>query len=404
MILNSIQIKNFKAIRDSGSVKLKPLTVIIGNNGSGKSSLIEAMETYQTYVSRGLDEAMQRFLGLEHVQNKYAKPDSPISFQFKVRLPKELAKGQASLGLKVATNSSKDRYEVLEESLQSKGMGLDLVWPSKGEEPALGGMPHNFDNFGVRSLLQSVNIGKATNVFFNFVASWQSFSLQPEQMGMPRPQSRFVSGHITLARDGSNIAEYLLNLRDRSPSTLEKIIDAMAFVLPYGHDLQPAITSELERKAWLQLSEGHFKVPGWMLSTGTLRALSLFAVLMDPALSSVLLIEELENGLDPRTIGLVVDLMRTATMSGRLQVIATTHSPYLLDMLELDDVLLCERGVNGPMFTWPSSRAEMQIWRNNFMPGKLYTMNALQHEPKAPIADDIRQEGEAPARGWGEEE
>ena len=90
--------------------------------------------------------------------------------------------------------------------------------------------------------------------------------------------------------------------------------------------------------------------------------------------------------------------------SGRTQVIATTHSPYLLDMLDLDDVLLCERGQKGPAFSWPASRKEMNAWRDRFMPGKLYTMNALQHEPKAPIADDIPQEGEAPARGWGEEE
>lgn len=66
MILDSIKVKNFKAIRDSGLVKFGTLTAFIGNNGAGKSSLIEALETYQVVVSDGLDVAMQRFMGRAH--------------------------------------------------------------------------------------------------------------------------------------------------------------------------------------------------------------------------------------------------------------------------------------------------------------------------------------------------
>ena len=155
--------------------------------------------------------------------------------------------------------------------------------------------------------------------------------------------------------------------------------------------------------ATVQLLEDKYEIPGWLMSSGSLRVLPLIATLLDPEPPPVVFIEEVENGLDPRTVGLVVDLMRSAASSGRSQVIATTHSPYLLDMLDLDDVLLCERGPKGPAFSWPASRKEMKAWRDRFMPGKLYTMSALQHEPQAPIADNKPQEGEAPARGWGED-
>ena len=96
--------------------------------------------------------------------------------------------------------------------------------------------------------------------------------------------------------------------------------------------------------------------------------------------------------------------MRSAATRGKTQVIATTHSPYLLDMLDLDDVLLCERGPKGPAFSWPASRKEMKAWRDRFLPGKLYTMSALQHEPQASIADDNPLESEAPDGGWGDGE
>ncbi len=56
--LLSFCLKNFKAVQNSKTIKFTPLTVLIGNNGSGKSSIVEAMETFQSIVLNGLDEAM----------------------------------------------------------------------------------------------------------------------------------------------------------------------------------------------------------------------------------------------------------------------------------------------------------------------------------------------------------
>ena len=67
--IQSFRLQNFKAVRDSGTVKFGPLTVFIGNNGSGKSSLIEGLETFRDIVLHGLDEGMRRWRGFEHVWN-----------------------------------------------------------------------------------------------------------------------------------------------------------------------------------------------------------------------------------------------------------------------------------------------------------------------------------------------
>ena len=72
LALRSARIKNFKAIRDSGEIMLAPLTVFIGGNGSGKSSFIEALLTYQLLVESGLDAAMNRWRGFENIRNKPA--------------------------------------------------------------------------------------------------------------------------------------------------------------------------------------------------------------------------------------------------------------------------------------------------------------------------------------------
>ena len=93
------------------------------------------------------------------------------------------------------------------------------------------------------------------------------------------------------------------------------------------------------------MTEADFTVKGWLLSTGTLRILALLALFRHPEPPPLIIIEEIENGLDPRSVHLIVEEIRRVTESGRSQVILTTHSPYLLDLLDL--VAYCAGGASG---------------------------------------------------------
>ncbi|OPZ45339.1 MAG: hypothetical protein BWY92_01992 [Firmicutes bacterium ADurb.BinA052] len=120
-------------------------------------------------------------------------------------------------------------------------------------------------------------------------------------------------------------------------------------------------------------------LPGWVLSGGTLRLLALLAALRTPAGPSVLFIEELENGLDPRAIGFVVEEIRSAVTAGDRQVILTTHSPYLLDKLSLEHIVTVERPDGGsPIFRRPTEEEELRQWATKFSPGSLYSMGMLR--------------------------
>lgn len=63
-----------------------------------------------------------------------------------------------------------------------------------------------------------------------------------------------------------------------------------------------------------------------------------------------MLIEELENGLDPRTLNLLKGEFEAANDAG-IQIIATTHSPYLLDSVPLESVVLVDRVDGQPSFS-----------------------------------------------------
>lgn len=372
MKLQSIRVQNFKALIDSRVVKLGPLAVFVGNNGSGKSSLIEALETYQAIVLHGLDAAMNRWLGIEHVRHKASQAVSPIIFKLAIgSTPRKVTRCELQIGNDAAANNI---YIKTEEIFSAPDKRV-----SQGTYQA-----QILGTAVVRKLVVSASLLSAPQVPFvaevaNHIAAWQFLTLQPEVMGVSQPQQR-TGGGVRLRKDGSNIADYLLEIRKLSIPAFEGIVQAMAYVLPYARDLQAAVTSELERKAYLQLTESDFKVPGWMLSTGTLRVLALLAVLRHPNPPPLIVIEEIENGLDPRSIHLLIEEIRSAVTSGVTQVILTTHSPYLLDLLKLDQITLVARDASGePSFHRPNDSDSLRRWALEFAPGRLYTMGKL-HE------------------------
>jgi predicted ATPase len=384
-MLKSIRLKNFKAIQDSKTIRLTPLTVFIGNNGSGKSSIIEGLETYKTIIESGLHEAMLPWRGFEHIRNKAVthklqksngdRPyeTNPIEFNlvwqdYHTAMTVTVGAGGNEQFIQAETTTISKKL-ASKRIIDRASFALTVREESQQEN-----LP---DDLSMISLDR-----KFHSDLYQTLSRWQFLNLNPYSMGFPLPQRR-TGGQIHLAKDGSNIAEYLLSIYNLDKSAFNGIVETLQYVLPYARDLQPSITSELERNVYLQLTEADFKIPGWLLSTGTLRVLSLLAVLRHPNPPPLIAIEEIENGLDPRTIHLIVNEIRNVVESGISQVLVTTHSPYLLDLLTLSQIVLVERDSKGqPIFNRPDNQESLQGWSEQFSPGKLYTMGALSQEEK----------------------
>jgi predicted ATPase len=365
--LQAFRLRNFKAVRDSGEVHFTPLTVLIGKNGSGKSSLIEALETFQNVIQQGIDDAFIPWKGFESVWNK-AVSHKPTEDQVGKISPSNPMEFEA-VGLtdaipfqgKIEINKDEKRDQIFITN-QDFDTPLNPPKVEKSKEMA--------PEFHVRDL-----------AWHRFVYKWQFISLEPSRMLEPKPQRRSLR-EIRLAKDGSNIAQYLQSIADTEPTALEGIVEALKAVLPYADDLRPAITSELERNVYLTLTEKGLKEPlgGWLLSQGTLRILALFAVLRHPKPPSVVFIEELENGLDFRTVQMLVEEIRQFVNGTGRQVVVTTHSPYLLDLVPLSQVVLVTRKAKGPSFWRPTESKELREWAEDYGPGSLFTMGRLQQK------------------------
>ena len=312
--LQSFRLNNFKAVRDSGVIRFTPLTVFIGNNGSGKSSLIEGLEMFQQIVLSGIDAAIQPWRGFEHVWNKAVehklkkdrKTSNPMSFKIKGTYRRGLVSD-----IPVEVNL------LLDMDHQGNTIGIrELKVKSPEEGPPVGLMGDSFPEYRISG-------DKRLQML---ASSWQFLTILPQHMQYPVLQKR-TKGGVELSKDGANIAEYFESIRNADVSIFRGIIETLQGVLPYADDLQPAITSELERNFYLTLKEKGIedKLPGWLLSQGTLRVLALLCVLRHPNSPPVIVIEEIENGLDPRTIHLIIDEIRNFVQTGKGQVLSLIH-------------------------------------------------------------------------------
>lgn len=398
-MLKSFRLKKFKAIRDSKKVKFTPLTVLIGDNGSGKSSLVEGLQTYHQIVTVGLDKAMKMWRGFEYAThppldsgrtvNGQSTKINPIEFElcglYSSPMSKESQPSNYSTLMKVNKEPSTESIFIQKEIVNYRNKKV-LQRSSTGVIQYI----NNEMRFGIRpdqAIISDGGIyyyarGLTDDELFDDLMGygisfdWQFVTLNPWLMVEPR-QIQLTAGPIRLQSDGSNVAEYLHHILQWYPDEFDGILEALQYVLPYMKDLKPIITDVVGRQTYLQMSEQDFNVPGWLLSTGTIRLLALLALFRHPEPPQLIVIEEIENGLDPRTIHLIVEELRNLVESGRSQVIVTTHSPYLLDLLPLEYILLVERVDGQPTFTRPGEREEVVEWAKKFSPGRLYTMEAL---------------------------
>lgn len=400
--LQTFRLRNFKAVRDSGVVKFSPLTVFIGNNGSGKSSLIEGLETFQSIVVDGLDEAMNRWRGFENVLNSVNlreelkrkeegnrrrlvnQVEVTLEHQMQFDFVCKLFRASMSIGIKPET----EELAILSEAffINSRSYIQDgkrqTAWSANLITRDAEGLEtdHHLADHISKDLIKPMKFALDQSIFVHqggyFPQSWQFLNLSPELMMEPRAAKRTGRAY-RLLKDGSNIADFLNDILKEDSTVFETIVETLRYVLPYAKDVQTVLTSELGRQRFIQLSEQDFKVPSWLLSTGTLRVLALLAVLRHPNPPPLLCIEEIENGLDPRTLNLIVEEIQRATQSGKTQVVCTTHSPYFLDLVPLSSIIVVERDDSGqPTFIRPDEKA-LGEWATKFAPGQLYTMSQL---------------------------
>ncbi len=115
----------------------------------------------------------------------------------------------------------------------------------------------------------------------------------------------------------------------------------------------------------LKLFEGNIPISARIISEGTLRILGLLAINGAKEPPALIGFEEPENGIHPRRIKMIADLIKNRAIDGKSQLIVTTHSPILPDMVNNENLFVCRKTkastIIEPFKTWRNLARQKEI-------------------------------------------
>lgn len=170
------------------------------------------------------------------------------------------------------------------------------------------------------------------------LSSWGLFYFEPrERMRAANPVKEVR--HIGLM--GEELAAFLNTLRAVDDKQLREVEKSLHAIIPSveGIEVGPNDLGEVE----LRVKEGKSVVPARVVSEGTLRVLGLLALGATREPLSLIGFEEPENGVHPRRIRLIAELLKNRAEYGESQLIVTTHSPILSDLIAEKNLYVCRK-------------------------------------------------------------
>ena len=309
-MIESIQFKNFKALRDT-TLQLKQFTLIVGPNGSGKSTALSAVSALESAeFSRS---GQLRSIGVGE--------------------GKEVA-------LRVKCDGERS------------GWDFKVVWTENGCSTE----SHGPDD----SLARGYGGG-----FANVFGSPRMFSLEANAIARPVQLQPFEELHL----DGANLAGVLDRLRDQNPERFELVNEELSRWIPEFNRILFETPGPGLRAIALRTREGSHSIKAADLSQGTLIALALLTIAYLPEPPSIVCLEEPDHGLHPRLLRDVRDaIYRLAYPEGAqekrepVQVIATTHNPYFLDLFREhpEEIVIAEKVGLEAKFSRLSDRPDLE--------------------------------------------
>ncbi|HEX29281.1 TPA: DUF2813 domain-containing protein [Candidatus Poribacteria bacterium] len=343
--INRIVIKNYKSLEDL-SLDLKRFMVFIGPNNAGKSNLFDSLSFLSDLVKSDLGVIRGRG-GFEQIVFN-GEIDRVISFEIfgEMDIDRESRRYKYLIELEGdrfgGCFNRKELFLLLQDDEWRKllefptDQGTAVAWDEAGKQTGKIGAGRDRSYL---SFFRDERLYPPLSLFSKEVQSWAFFNFLPPLMRSPSP----VRKEIQVQRWGENLSVVLHALQTEHPRRFAEVEDILKTIIPEVKELSTGLTEHETSQTYVRLHEKSLKIPipAWEMSDGTLHLLAYLAVLLSPDPPPLMCFEEPENYVHPRLLELIVDLLKG--VSERAQVLVTTHSPYLVDHLELEDLAIVEK-------------------------------------------------------------
>ena len=185
-----------------------------------------------------------------------------------------------------------------------------------------------------------------------------------------------ISGALELGHDGSLVPALLDYFLRRDRVRFFELVESLQRLVPGIEEVCISTPNPNDRQVDLVIENG-VTIPADKSSAGVRLLLFFLALAYHPTPPKVILLEEPENGVHPKRLGDVMRLLREITRGEHgepAQVILTTHSPYLMDQVDIekDQILVFQRESDGKRTVQPANEERLKVFLDEFMLGEVW--------------------------------
>ncbi len=367
-LIEKIKLRNILSFGDKGEeIELQPLNIIIGQNASGKSNLVDVIKLLNALPE---EKSLSDFFNKNGGINEWIWKGTKTNNHLEVIITVEADNAQ-TLNYQLILDSLEQRVIIVDENIieREKTVKNRVQYIDSANNNYLGKSfftAKNIDLFDfINFFLPFIHIFQKIRTFTDLNTNRKSEIRKPQ---LPDAPNEF------LEEDASNLSIVLNDFEFRG-AVKDKIIENLKKFNPQVKDYSVRI---LGGTVQLFIREEGLEKPisAMRLSDGTLRYLCLLAILCHPEPPPLICIEEPETGLHPDILPTIAELMIEA--SARTQLIVTTHSDILVSSFsEIPEaVLVCEKDEDGTHFKRLEAD-KLKVWLEEYTLGEVWMRGGI---------------------------
>lgn len=350
-MLSRVIIDGYKSIQHT-DVELRPINILIGSNGVGKTNFISFFKLINIIYEQRL-------------HNYTMQNSAERLFHYGLKQTSEL-KGYLAFG--------DNAYEV---RLQARDNGSLFI----AEERSY----YQSSSFNVSNIDESQIKNSSTyrdRWLRDYLQSYKIFHFHDTSKGAPLRSSANINDNRYLKTDGSNLPAFLFMLQEKYPKTLRRIELIIRSVMPYfgNFSLAPSLLDESQiNLQWSDIENNEKYFDANDLSDGSIRFIALTTLLLQPTLPKVIIIDEPELGLHPTAIVKLAGMIKSVASRG-CQIIVSTQSVNLINNFDAEDIITVDRKDKQSTFNRLNNDT-LQHWLNDYSLGELWTKSIINGQP-----------------------
>jgi predicted ATPase len=366
-ILRRVVVKGYKSIKTM-DLELHPLNVLIGANGAGKSNLV----SFFKMLNEMMGNRFQDYIETNGFARSFLHFGPKITQQIEAKLEWKVDKGSDTYDMRLA-HAVGDKLVFVEEIVRFQKNDYLQPLETPLQSPSRETLINEAANTGdprakaVRYLLNNSRV-------YHFHDTSRTARVR---------QTCYIGDNRWLMPDAGNLAAFLLRLRhENGGSVYQRIISTIRLVAPFFDDFVLEPEGPNQKDVLLNWRDkGSDDVFGpHQLSDGTLRAICLISLLMQPEdqLPGLIVVDEPELGLHPYALNVLASLFKKA--SHHTQVLISTQSTSLLDNFDPEDVVVVNREGRESYFARPDV-GKLQEWLEEYSLGEVWEKNVIGGGP-----------------------